>query len=141
MLQKAGVAAFPALSQKELFDDRHFTARGDWVDVEHPLGKQKIYGMPWKLSKTPGQIRLPGTMVGQYNDFAFRRSPRHARGRDRPPRRGERLLLTARSYALPKRRAAFPPRMFALSSSLMSALRICWSRRGLPPPPRTGAEA
>jgi len=42
------------------------------LDVDHPLGRQKIYGMPWKLSKTPGQIRLPATMVGQYNDFAFR---------------------------------------------------------------------
>ena len=71
-LQKAGVAAFPSLNQKEVFDDRHYKAREDWIDVDHPLGKQKIYGMPWKLSKTPGQIRLPGTMVGQYNDFAFR---------------------------------------------------------------------
>lgn len=72
MLQKVGVAAFPSLNEPEVFDDKHFNAREDWIDVEHPLGKQKIYGMQWKLSKTPGQIRTPGTMVGQYNDFAFR---------------------------------------------------------------------
>ena len=70
-LQRAGIAAFPALSAKEVFDDPHFNAREDWVEMDHPLGKEVIYGIPWKLSKTPGGIRRPATMMGQYNRFVY----------------------------------------------------------------------
>ncbi|MEE9284968.1 MAG: CoA transferase [Dehalococcoidia bacterium] len=70
-LQRAGIAAFPSLSAKETFDDRHYAARNDWVEVDHPLGKEVIYGMPWKLSKTPGGIQRPAPMMGQHNQFVY----------------------------------------------------------------------
>jgi len=50
-------AAFPSLSARELFEDPHFNARGTWVEVDHAYGKETVYGIPWKLSSTPGQVK------------------------------------------------------------------------------------
>lgn len=57
LLQKHRVAAFPALSVRELYDDPHFEQRGTWAQVEHTHGRETVYGTPWKLSDTPGQPR------------------------------------------------------------------------------------
>ena len=70
-LQRVGVAAFPSMSAKDIFEDKHFKERGNWVEVDHPLMKTVIYGMPYKLSATPGGIQSPATMVGQYNDEVY----------------------------------------------------------------------
>ncbi len=66
-LQRLGIAAFPSLSEQDVFEDPHFKARGDWVQVEHPLGTEMIYGVPWKLSKTPGGIRKRAPSMGEDN--------------------------------------------------------------------------
>ena len=55
VLQEHGVAAFPALSQKELFDDPHWKERGTWVEVDHALGRETISGIHWHFSETPGE--------------------------------------------------------------------------------------
>ena len=70
-LQKEGVPAFPALSARDLFTDPHYRARNDWVEIEHPLGRETIYGIHWKFSDTPGAIRLPCPLIGQHNDRIF----------------------------------------------------------------------
>ena len=70
-LQKRGVAAFPSMSVKDVMEDPHYKARENWVPQDHPLGKQVIYNLPYKLSKTPGEIQRPATMVGQYNDEVY----------------------------------------------------------------------
>ena len=68
LLQKAGIAAFPALGSDEVFTNEHYIARGDWVEVEHHLGgNEVIYDVPWKLSKTPGGVQRPAPSVGQHN--------------------------------------------------------------------------
>jgi len=71
LLQKQGIAAFPAMSSKQLFTDPHFWERGDWVEVNHPYGKEIIYGMPWKLSRTPGGVRRPCPILGQDNSYIY----------------------------------------------------------------------
>lgn len=71
VLQRIGIAAFPALSSKEVFTDKHFNARGDFVKVNHPLGEEVIYDVPWKLTKTPGGVHRPAPSVGQDNQQIY----------------------------------------------------------------------
>src|SRR5206468_2836113 len=68
-LQAAGVPAFPALSTAELYRDPHFRAREAWVELDHPLGNETIYGVPWKLSETPGRVQGPFSLMGADNDY------------------------------------------------------------------------
>ena len=70
-LQARGIAAFPSLNDVEVFEDEHLEARGDWVEVEHRLGNEVIYGVPWKLSKTPGSVRRAAPVMGQDNQRVF----------------------------------------------------------------------
>ncbi len=70
-LQARGIAAFPSLNDVEVFEDKHLEARGDWVEVEHTLGSEVIYGIPWKLSKTPGSVRSAAPVMGQDNQRVF----------------------------------------------------------------------
>jgi benzylsuccinate CoA-transferase BbsF subunit len=69
LLQHAGVAAAPAMSCEELFNDPHFTGRGGWGEVHHPFGMETLYGVHWKLSETPGRIRRAAPLLGQENAF------------------------------------------------------------------------
>ncbi len=71
-LQAAGVPAFPAMSDREAFTDRHVIARDGWVEVEHPYGPMTVNGIHWRLSKTPGRLRRSTAMLGQDNDYVFR---------------------------------------------------------------------
>ena len=70
-LQKEGVAAFPALSTREVYEDGHYAERECWVNVEHPHGRESIYGVHWKMSKSPGSVRQPAPLLGQHNDYVF----------------------------------------------------------------------
>ena len=71
LLQSKGIAAFPTLSIQETFVDKHFNERNNWVDVDHHLGREKIYGMPWRLSKTPGGVQRAAPSIGQHNQKIF----------------------------------------------------------------------
>lgn len=72
MLQKAGVAAFPALSNQEIFSDPHFKERKVSVEVEHPaMGKQVVLGAPWKLSETPAKVTKASPVMGENNEYVF----------------------------------------------------------------------
>ncbi|MCH7553481.1 MAG: CoA transferase [Chloroflexi bacterium] len=71
LLQALGIAAFPCLSDGEAFDDPHFHARGNWLEVDHHLGAEVIFGLPWNLSKTPGGIRSPAPSMGQHNPEVY----------------------------------------------------------------------
>jgi benzylsuccinate CoA-transferase BbsF subunit len=71
-LRAAGVAAAPVLNIAGQFADPHLQARGVYVDVEHPLvGTEIIYGLPWKLSDTPGAIRRAAPLLGADNTYVF----------------------------------------------------------------------
>lgn len=70
-LQAAGIPAIPAFSTRELFEDRHYRARESWVQVDHPLGKETIYGLPFHLSETPGAIRRAAPLLGQDDAYGY----------------------------------------------------------------------
>jgi len=73
ILQKAGVAAAPFLISKDQYHDPHFQARGTFVNISHPKsGPEVIYGVPWKLSDTPGSIRSSAPLLGGDNDYVFK---------------------------------------------------------------------
>jgi benzylsuccinate CoA-transferase BbsF subunit len=72
MLQKAGVAAMPSLSNEEIVHDPHFKHRGTSMTVEHPvMGSQVVFGVPWHFSKTPVKVHKASPIMGESNDYVF----------------------------------------------------------------------
>jgi benzylsuccinate CoA-transferase BbsF subunit len=72
-LQAAGVACAPVYNIEDQFADPHYHARDLYPTVDHPLvGTEFIYGLPWKLSASPGAIARPAPNIGQHNGYVFR---------------------------------------------------------------------
>lgn len=72
-LQAAGVPAAPVLANWEIVSDPHLYARGYFVDVVHPdVGHHRWDGYPWRLSRTPGRIRMGAPGFGEHNDEVLR---------------------------------------------------------------------
>jgi crotonobetainyl-CoA:carnitine CoA-transferase CaiB-like acyl-CoA transferase len=72
-LQRFGVAAGAVLTIPELLSDPHLRERGAWAPHTHPdAGTWDMETPPWKLSRTPGHIRLPAPGFGQHNSYVFR---------------------------------------------------------------------
>ena len=68
-LQAVGVAAFPALTNKEIAEDTHLDERGFFVEHEHPeVGTRRHAGAPWVFSETSCQVRKPAPCLGQDTD-------------------------------------------------------------------------
>jgi crotonobetainyl-CoA:carnitine CoA-transferase CaiB-like acyl-CoA transferase len=73
LLQNAGVAAFPSMSNKDLAEDPHLQARGYLVQLEHPeVGRRIHAGIPWKMSDTPGRVKTPAPLLGADTDAVLR---------------------------------------------------------------------
>lgn len=73
LLQNAGVPAGAVLTIPELVSDPHLRSRGAWVEHTHPdAGTWEMEAPPWKLSRTPGHIRLPAPGFGQHNSYVLR---------------------------------------------------------------------
>jgi benzylsuccinate CoA-transferase BbsF subunit len=73
-LQAVGVAAFPALTNKELAEDTHLRDRGFFVELPHPeVGVRQHAGVPWVFSETPCQVRRPAPLLGQDTDEVMQR--------------------------------------------------------------------
>lgn len=73
ILQRFGIPAGPVLSIPELMADPHLRARDAWVEHTHPdAGTWEMEAPPWKLSRTPGHIRLPSPGFGDHNSYVFR---------------------------------------------------------------------
>lgn len=69
ILQRAGVAAFPSMSNKDLAEDPHMTERGYLVQLEHPeVGRRIHAGIPWTMSGTPCKIRHAAPLRGTDTD-------------------------------------------------------------------------
>ncbi len=66
LLQQAGVAATPAFNIGELYHDPHNQHRQTSVPIEVPgLAKDDLlFGIPWRLSETPGVVRRLGQKMG-----------------------------------------------------------------------------
>jgi crotonobetainyl-CoA:carnitine CoA-transferase CaiB-like acyl-CoA transferase len=72
-LQRAGVAAFPSMSNKDLAEDRHLAERGYLVRLEHPVVGRRIHaGIPWKMSGTPCEVRHAAPLPGADTDEVFK---------------------------------------------------------------------
>lgn len=72
-LQKAGVAAGAVLDAAELLHDPHLNQRGFYEVVHRErVGAHPYPGLPIRFSKTPGKIRRPSPLLGEYNDYVFR---------------------------------------------------------------------
>jgi benzylsuccinate CoA-transferase BbsF subunit len=68
-LQRAGVAAFPSMSNKDLATNEHLRERGYLVEMEHPIVGQRIHtGIPWTMSGTPCRIRHTAPLRGADTD-------------------------------------------------------------------------
>jgi crotonobetainyl-CoA:carnitine CoA-transferase CaiB-like acyl-CoA transferase len=72
-LQAAGVAAFPAMTNKDLAEDPQLLERGFLVELDHPeIGKRKHAGIPWKMSGTPCEVRSPAPLRGADTEEVFK---------------------------------------------------------------------
>lgn len=73
LLQKAGVSAFPSMSNKDLATNPHLQARGYLVQKEHPEVGTRIHaGIPWQMSGTPCEVRAAAPLRGQQTDEVLR---------------------------------------------------------------------
>ncbi len=71
-LQRVGVAAMPVFDGPSMVQDVHIQNRRTIEEVDHPaLGRSKVVGPTWRFSKTPAQIRRPGPLLGQHNDYVL----------------------------------------------------------------------
>jgi crotonobetainyl-CoA:carnitine CoA-transferase CaiB-like acyl-CoA transferase len=69
-LDRERVANSPILNIQQVVEDPHLNQRGYFVEVDHPIiGKAKVSGLPYKLSKTPGAIERTSPLVGEHNEF------------------------------------------------------------------------
>ena len=73
LLQAAGVAAAPALNIGQIFLDPHDTHRRTSIRVETPDidASEVTYGIPWRLSETPGALQRLARPMGSDNRAFF----------------------------------------------------------------------
>lgn len=73
LLQRAGVAAMPTLTNKDLALDPHLRERGFLVELEHPEVSERTHaGVPWSMSKTPCKVRRAAPILGADTDEVLR---------------------------------------------------------------------
>jgi crotonobetainyl-CoA:carnitine CoA-transferase CaiB-like acyl-CoA transferase len=67
--QTRGVKLFPVNDAKSVVEDVGLKERNYFVDVHHPeIGKSLKYpGPPYRLSKTPWDIRRRAPLIGEHN--------------------------------------------------------------------------
>ncbi len=71
-LQQVGIAAYPSLDGKDMLANPQVAARGFFVELEHPeVGKRRHLGIPWKMSRTPCEVRRPAPCLGQDTDYVL----------------------------------------------------------------------
>lgn len=71
--QAVGVPAGAVLKASDLVGDPHLIARHFFEETDHPVvGRETLPGLNFKLSKTPGGIRIPAPLFGQHTDEILR---------------------------------------------------------------------
>jgi len=66
------VPCAPILDIGEVANDPHLLARDMVVEVTQPgAGEIKVPGSVFKLSETPGEIKLPAPLLGQHNEEVY----------------------------------------------------------------------
>lgn len=68
LLEEAGLPCGPINSIPEVFQNPQVLARDLIQEVEHPLvGRISLTGFPYKLSRTPAELRLAPPALGEHN--------------------------------------------------------------------------
>jgi len=71
-LQNAGVKAGAVLDTAEVAADPNLNQRGFFEELAHPeAGTHRYPGVSWKMSRTPGRLRLPAPCFGEHNRYVF----------------------------------------------------------------------
>ena len=72
ILQKVKVAATPVMNIEDQYSDPHYQEKQTYVEIEHPLiGMEILPAIPFRLSKTPGDIRRPAPSLGEHNQYVL----------------------------------------------------------------------
>lgn len=72
-IQAAGVPASPVLTVQDVFADEHLRSRGFYEPVSHAVaGEWEMEGTPWRMSETPGHVRVPPPAFAEHSDWVFR---------------------------------------------------------------------
>jgi benzylsuccinate CoA-transferase BbsF subunit len=72
ILQKENIAATPVMNIEDQYTDPHYQEKQTYVEIEHPLiGMEILPGVPFRLSKTPGEIRFPAPSLGEHNQYVL----------------------------------------------------------------------
>ena len=72
ILQDVKVAATPVMNIEDQYSDPHYRQRKTYVEIEHPLiGTEILPGVPFRMSKTPGDIRRPAPSIGEHNQYVL----------------------------------------------------------------------
>jgi CoA:oxalate CoA-transferase len=62
----------PVNTTEDVVKSEQLAFRGFFVDVDHPeVGKVKLPGLPYKMSRTPWQVSRPAPLLGQHNEEVF----------------------------------------------------------------------
>jgi crotonobetainyl-CoA:carnitine CoA-transferase CaiB-like acyl-CoA transferase len=68
-LQEEGIPCAPVLTPWTVFENVQLQERGFFEEVHHPeAGTHSYAGLPWKLSRTPGRVRLAAPCLGEHNE-------------------------------------------------------------------------
>lgn len=70
-LQSRGIPAGVVQSAREILDyDEHVKDRGYYAYLDHPeTGRAAYDGPPFRLSKTPGELRWPAPLLGEHTEY------------------------------------------------------------------------
>jgi crotonobetainyl-CoA:carnitine CoA-transferase CaiB-like acyl-CoA transferase len=69
LLEEQEIICGPVHEYSEVFTDPQVIHNEMILEIDHPLvGRLKLVGMPVKLSRTPGTLRLPPPTLGQHNE-------------------------------------------------------------------------
>ena len=72
-LQEAGVPAARVLNAEGVVNNPQLETRGFFETVNHPdAGTYPIAGMAFKLSRTPGRVRMPAPGLGEHSELVLR---------------------------------------------------------------------
>ena len=67
-MEEEDLWAAPVKSLSEVFTDPQVLHNNMVVSVDSPIGKLRMPGIPYKLSKTPAQIRTAPPTLGQHTE-------------------------------------------------------------------------
>lgn len=72
ILDEAGAPVSLVYSMADIFEDPHYAARDNIIEVDHPdFGTIKMPGIVPKFSATPGEVKWVGPKMGEHNQEIY----------------------------------------------------------------------